>query len=146
MADKLNDEVIATLGTQAVCISDPELAAALARAYEIHKTIRALEPERLLARGLIARRAAELLKDEQGTVTFKVGALAITVNRRQETLIPEDNVTEVRRLLGRRFSELVRTRRAYVGRPALLEQAGARLRALLRFRQLSPRFTWVTRL
>lgn len=123
--------------------ADPELAAALRRAFALWGRLKAIEAELSEAKDEIARRAEELSSPAGGyTVTFEAGGAACSVSMRHEALVPEENVPALRRLLGRRFRDLVRTRTRHAATSRLVREAGDEVLALLNLRRLSPQFRW----
>lgn len=144
MADGENGLVVVRQkGTRKV-VRDRRLSEAIMRASELSRRARAMEPELSEARALIAGRAREFT-GPGGTVSFEAGGVLLSVTARYEAVIPEDKVAEARRLLGRRFNELVRVKRKYRGTRGLLEEAGGPggpLEGLIIMKEASPRFTW----
>jgi hypothetical protein len=122
-------------------IRDPELARAVSGAHSLWLRMRELEAELAKARAIIAGRAGELV-DSGVTVSFESGGIRCTVAFRREATVPEENVAALKKLLGRRFKDLVRTKVSYTATRRLLEQAGDDELGLIRVRQLSPQFKW----
>lgn len=142
MATKRSDEVLVSIGRRTEAIRDRELAHALRKSHELYRKSREAEPHMTAAKELIAARAEEFLGEGQGSVHFENDGLACRVTTRTEVLIPEENLVEVRRLLGRRFRDLVRVKTRYVGTRELLYGADEEVRELIDLRRLCPRFTW----
>lgn len=116
-------------------LKDEALSAALVRAVELQGMMRELEPEYSELREFISTRAKRAAR-KGGSVSFRSSGVVCTVSPRLEAVVPEENVAALRRLLGRRFGELVKTRHS--GSLALLEERG--IRELLVLKELSPRF------
>ncbi len=122
-------------------INDPGLSAEIRRAYGLWRRIKALEAELSEAKALIVRRAEDLRAGGH-TVAFETEGITCTVAMRYEAEIPEKNLRELRRLLGRRFKDLVRVKTRYSGTSRLVGEAGQEVLGLLRLRRLSPQFKW----
>jgi hypothetical protein len=125
-------------------INDPELSDAVRRAYILWRRLKTLEAELSEAKGLIARRAEEL-GGGGSTISFGAGDVTCTITSRHEALIPEENVVKLKKLLGRRFKDLVRTKVRYLATCRLVEEAGNEALSLMRLRRLSPQFKWGTK-
>lgn len=136
-------QVVVKKGRQRQVVRDGPLSAAIRRAYALTRRVRAVEEELSQARQLIHRRAGEFL-GTSGTVSFEASGVTCKVTARYEAVIPEDKLAEVRRLLGRRFRDLVRVKTRYLATRQLLEEAAERgeFRELITLRELSPQLTW----
>jgi len=136
-------EVVVIRGRVRQVIADSRLSSAIKKAFALYQQAKAVEPELSEARNFIAERARDFM-GEGGTVSLQAGGITCTVTARYEAVIPEDNLKEVKRLLGRRFNELVRVRKKYLGSRLLIDEAASdeRIRKLLTVRQLSPQFKW----
>jgi hypothetical protein len=122
-------------------INDPGLSAAIQRAFDLWRRVKALEAELSEAKALIVRRAEDLRAGGH-TVAFEARGITCTVAMRYEAGIPEENIQELKRLLGRRFKDLVRVKTRYSGTSRLVGEAGLEVLRLLRLRRLSPQFKW----
>jgi DNA-binding protein YbaB len=125
--------------------ADPELAGALRRAFALWARLGELEAELSEIKEEIARRAEEVSGPSGGggaTVTFEAGGAACTVSMRHEALVPQENVPALRRLLGRRFRDLVRTKVRHTATSRLVREAGEEALSLIKLRRLSPQFRW----
>jgi len=139
--------IIVKRGNAREIIRDRRLFRAIRRASALNRRVRALEPELSEARTLIAKRAKDF--SSRGKVSFEAGGARLSVTSRYEAMIPEGRVDEARRLLGRRFNELVRVKTTYhaamffaedtrSGRDPALREAGK----LIVLRETAPRFSW----
>ncbi len=133
--------VVVTRGREAREITDPRLAGSVQRAYGLQQSLRELEAELRQEKAYIGRRAWDLAGGGS-TVSLQAGGVRCTVTLRHEAAVPEENIAALRKLLGRRFRELVRVRTSYAGTRRLVEEAGAEVLSLLRLRRLSPQFRW----
>jgi hypothetical protein len=133
--------VTVTSGRRKSSIVDAELADAVGRAHSIWLGLRDLEARLSDAKAIIARRAEEL-RGGRATVSLQAGGVRCTVSVRHEALVPEENVQALRKLLGRRFRDLVRKRVHYSATSRLIEQAEDDVLSLIRLRRLSPQFRW----
>jgi hypothetical protein len=140
MATRRSEEVTVKRKGSLRRVRDRRLSTAIRTAFEHHLRARELEPSLREARGLIAERAREFLGDGRGSVSFMVGGLSLSVTPRYEAVIEEENIMEVRKLLGGRFCRLVRVKRRYLGSSDLLEDA--LVRRFINLRELSPTFRW----
>jgi hypothetical protein len=138
----LTEDVFVVTGHERKRLRDRGLSTALRRGFELEKRISKLEAELSVLRGLMARRAHNVLRGQKGSVSFQTGRLTLRVSSRQETVVLEENVRELRRLLGRRFKELVRVKKIYTGSAKLVNGADREISRLIHVRQLSPRFNW----
>lgn len=122
-------------------INDPGLGDAIRRTYGLWRRVKALEAELSEAKALIVRRAEDLRAGGH-TVAFETKGITCTVAMRYEAEIPEENLRELKKLLGRRFKDLVRVKTRHSGTSRLLGEAGLEVLGLLRLRRLSPQFKW----
>jgi hypothetical protein len=122
-------------------INDPELSDALRRSYALWRRLKACESELSGAKRLIAKRAEEL-GGGGSTVSFDAGDVTCTVTLRHEAVIPEENVAKLRKLLGRRFKDLVRTKVRHLATSRLVGEADGGTLSLIRLRRLSPQLKW----
>ncbi|GAB4389021.1 MAG: hypothetical protein Kow0025_11840 [Thermodesulfovibrionales bacterium] len=127
-------------------VVDPELAEALSSALALRERAEEVERELAERKALIAERARRFT-GEAATVTFAAGGVACRVARRFEAEVPEGSVGALRRLLGGRFRDLVRTKTRRMATKALLEEAARRgdLAGHIAVRELSPQFTFSRR-
>ncbi|MEJ2183551.1 MAG: hypothetical protein P8Y66_08505 [Nitrospirota bacterium] len=126
-------------GADPLLVRDQALRTALRRAAALTAEHRRAQAALIRARAAVLRRLGPHLGD--GAVTLRSGSATLRVTPREEVLLPEANVREARRLLGRRFSRMVRSRRLYFCRRELLGHPEAR--GLLEVRTLAPRFTFL---
>jgi hypothetical protein len=122
-------------------ISDPGLLDAIKTAHTLWQELGELESRLAEAKGIIAQRAQELMEGG-ATVSFETGGLRCTVTIRHEAVVPEENVQELRKLLGRRFRDLVSTRVRHTATSRLVHEADDDTLSLIRLRRLSPQFKW----
>jgi hypothetical protein len=125
-------------------INDPGLSDALRRSYALWRRLKAIEAELSEGKGLIAKRAEEF-SGGGSTVSFDAGDVTCTVTFRHEAVIPEDNVAELKKLLGRRFKDLVRTKVRRLATSRLVGEADGDTLSLIRLRRLSPQLKWGTK-
>jgi hypothetical protein len=142
MLSRKSTEIIVTSGTIQEAIRDRKLSSTIRRAFELYRNASAVEQELSLARDFIAARARDILGRPRGSVSFSTGDLTCRVTSRLEAVVPNENVSMLRKLLGRRFNELVRTSKKYVGSMKLLDFEDSDVSGLLSVRELSPRFNW----
>jgi hypothetical protein len=140
MAIKGSEQIVVKRKGGIKKLRDSRLSSAIRKAFEHHLKEKEAAPELREARGLIAGRAKDFLDGKRGSVSFEVGGLSLSVTPRYEAVIDEENVKEVRRLLGPRFRELVKVKKRYVGSSGLLDDA--EVRKLVSLRELSPSFRW----
>lgn len=143
MAHKLTTKDIAVAirqGGKQRRITDPGLSDALRRSYALWRRMKSCEAELSEAKHFIATRAEEL--GGGSTISFAVGDVICTVTLRHEAIIPEGNVAKLRKLLGRRFRDLVRTNVRHLATSRLVGVADEGTLSLIRLRRLSPQFKW----
>lgn len=131
--------VVIKKGKDREVIRDGRLSSAIQRAFNLYQRGRAVEQEMSGAKGFIAQRARDFI-GAGGTVSFQAGGVTCRFRSRHETVIPEENIKEVRRLLGKRFTELVKVQKKYMGSRDLIDDS--RIRKLVTVKELSPQFTW----
>lgn len=149
MATKGSDRVVVRRGRRREVIRDRKLSFALRRAFELYQQARAFERELSGVKEVIAARARDFT-GPKGAVSFETDGLACGVRTTPEAVIPEENVVEVRRLLGRRFYDLVRVKKKYLGSARLLDGGPGgeghaefeEVRKLLVIKESAPRITW----
>lgn len=134
-------EVVVRQGRAQRTVNDKGLSRAIERAFGLSQRIRELEAEMLESRAHIARRAADL-SGGGSTITLSAGGVACTVTRRFEAQVPEGNLAALKKILGRRFRELVNVRTRHTAGRQLIKEAPAGALELLRLRELSPQFRW----
>lgn len=122
-------------------IIDPELSDALRKSYALWRKLKACEAELSVAKRLIVKRAEDL-SGGGSTVSFDAGDVTCTVTLRHEAVIPEENVTKLKKLLGRRFRDLVRTKVRHMATSRLVGEADNGMLSLIRLRRLSPQLKW----
>lgn len=141
----LTEDVFVVTGNEKKRVRDRGLSVTLRRGFELAKRVSELEAELSALRGLMAKRAHDVLRGRRGSVAFSTGSLTLRVTSRQEAVVPEENVGALRRLLGRRFKELVRVKKICTGSTKLIDGADREVLRLIHVRQLSPRFDWQRR-
>lgn len=136
-------EVAVVRGRERQVLEDGRLYSAVLRAFGLYQRMKALEAEFFEAKEVIKERAGGLAGD-RATVSFEADGVLCRVTARCEVTVPEDNVKELRKMLGRRFKDLVSERKRYLGTRKLVEEAAAHqeIRDLLTVRELSPQFSW----
>lgn len=136
-------EVVVSNGRSREAVRDGRLFETVARAFALSKKAAAIEEQLKKARAFIAERAWELC-GRDGAVELRCGDISCRVRARHEAAISEEKVKDARRILGRRFRELVNVKTRYLASRRLLEEAASRkdLEDLITLRQLSPQFTW----
>lgn len=136
-------EVAVIRGRERQVMEDGRLYFAVLRAFSLYQRMKALEAELSEAKETIKERARGLMGD-RATVSFEADGVLCRVTTRCEVTVPEENVKELRKMLGRRFKDLVSERKRYLGTRKLVEEAAAdqEIRDLLTVRELSPQFSW----
>lgn len=121
-------EIIVKLGhKEKRVINDRELYGAVELAVGFMRTLKEIEPQYKAQKEVIARKAKSFI-DDKGTVTFLVdtegwGLIECKVTFQYEAVIPDDKVKEVKRILGERFNDLVRTKTTYYATKNLIKLA-----------------------
>jgi hypothetical protein len=140
------DEVAVIKGRERRLIEDGRLSSALLRAFGLHEEIRALEAEFSEVREIIRERA-RAYAGQRATVSFEASGVLCRVTERYEVTVPAGNVEELRRILGRRFKDLVSVRTKYLGTRKLAEEAACNqaIQGLLALRELSPQLSFSKR-
>lgn len=90
---------------------------------------------------------ADELKGDSGTITIKTDTVLCKVTFGYECVLPEENVAEARRILGRRFDDLVREKTTWTGNSELIDLAsdadqGKAIRGLIKIKKKSPSITF----
>lgn len=144
---KRPNEVVVRKGRRdEVVVRDRALRRAIGEAYTLWRETKEREPRLERMRELIAGKAREFV-DDAGTVALEAGEITCRVTFRQELVVPPENVPELRRLLGRSFSSLIRSRTRFSAAPAIAGRNGespapkTALR-LINSRELNPQFRW----
>jgi hypothetical protein len=142
----LAGEVAVIRGRERRRIEDGRLSFAVLRAFGLYEEIKALEAELSEARKVIRERA-KAYAGQRATVSFEASGVICRVTERHEVTVPEENVQELRRLLGRRFKDLVSVRRKYLGTRRLVEEAASNgdIQGLLVLRELTPQLSFFKR-
>lgn len=123
-----SSEVIVKMGLKDKrVISDRELSGAIELAVGFVRTLKEIEPQLKVQKEVIARKAKTFI-DDKGTVTFIVdteewGLVECKVTFQYEATIPEGKVEDLKRILGKRFEDLVRTKTTYLATQKLIELA-----------------------
>ncbi len=120
-------EVIVRCGKKEIVIKDATLAEIIENAYEVDTHLKTIKE---IAQGYkkeIAEKAKDFLGDK-GTVRFIIETeegeiIECKVTFQYEAIIPNEDVEEVRKILGERFEDLVRVKTVYVATPKLIELA-----------------------
>ena len=134
-------EVVVRQGRARRTVNDKGLGRAIERAFGLSQRIKELEAEMQESRSHIARRAADL-SGGGSTITLSSGGVACTVSRRFEAQVPEGNLAALKKILGRRFRELVNVRTRHTACRQLIKEAPEGALELLLLRELSPQFRW----
>lgn len=139
-------EVAVIRGRERQLVEDGRLSAAVLRAFSLYEEIKALEAELSEAREVIRGRA-KAYTGQRATVSFEASGVICRVTERHEVTVPEGNVQELRRILGRRFKDLVSVRRKYLGTRKLVEEAASHreVQGLIALRELSPQLSFFKR-
>lgn len=108
-------------------IKDTELAEAVELAVGFYRALKDIEPQFKTQKAVIAKKAKNYI-DDKGTVTFIVdteeyGLVECKVTFQYEAVIPQEHIEEVKRILGSRFDDLIKTKTTYVATPKLIELA-----------------------
>lgn len=141
-----NEVVVSRNGKEEAVLRDRALSRAIGEAYSLWRETKEREPRLTRMREQIAERARDFV-DDAGTVSLEAGGVTCRVTFRQELVVPPENVAELRKLLGRKFSSLIRARTSFSASPDIQGRNGSRkapgaaLR-LIDMRELSPRFHW----
>jgi hypothetical protein len=137
------DEVVVKKGRQKEVIRDAFLAEAVVKCAGLVDDMKDLEPSIKEYKATITRRAKDFL-DRRGTVTLIAGRVKCKVTMRYECVVPEDKVAELRRILGKRFKDLVRVQTKYTGTQVLVDEAaeGGVPKKLLQVKDLSPQISF----
>ncbi|MEW6115356.1 MAG: hypothetical protein AB1553_00440 [Nitrospirota bacterium] len=109
-------------GRETTTISVPRLADTIRSARGLTIEMKSLEPALKEYRDYIASVAKDYI-DASGTLTFIIDGIRCKVTFGYECVIPEEHVAEVRRLLGERFDDLVRTKITHSGTSKLIDMA-----------------------
>jgi hypothetical protein len=138
-------EVIIVVDKEERQVRDRGLSLALKKGFELQKRAERIEADLDAIKALVSKRAHDALRGQRGSVSFQTGRLTLKVSSRQEAMVPEENISKLRRLLGRRFQELIRVKNIYTGSPKLIALADARISKLINIKKLRPRFNWQKR-
>lgn len=145
MAEKLNckeRELVVRRGKKEKVIRDSHLVEAIQNCRRLTSQLKEIEPLLRDCKSIIFDYARSLL-DEGGTLTFHVAGISCKVTLRYEALIPEDNVPELKSLLGSRFKDLVRVQTRYVCSQALADYAEQKgITRLIELKELTPQLRW----
>jgi hypothetical protein len=119
-------EIIIKMGVKEKrLIKDSTLAKAIETTYELIKPFKELEFSLKEQKKIIADKARMFI-DDKGTITFIVdtedyGVLECKVTFQYEAVIPPKHIEEARKILGKRFDDLVRVKTTYVATQKLIE-------------------------
>lgn len=142
LREEVNQEVTVKKGKEKFVIKDAKLAEAVLRAYNIWLDMKSFEPAMQEYKNYIAKIAKDYI-DTSGTLTFSVDNVSCRVTFGYECVIPEENIDEVKRILGDRFEDLVRIKIKYEGTSKLIDMAadadrGQKLAECLVIREKAP--------
>lgn len=135
-------DVSVVIGSKNRRIRDRDLSLAMKKGFTLQKRAAEIEAELEAIKALVAKKAQDALRGQKGSVSFQTGRLNLRVSTRQEALVPEENVSRLRRLLGKTFHQLVREKKAYICSSKLIDGADSRISKLINIKQLKPRFNW----
>lgn len=121
-AEIKSQEVIIKKGKEQWSLKDSTLADVIRLANNLTNEMKALEPSLKEYKTHIAKVAKDYI-DASGTVTFIVDGIQCKITFGYECVIPEENVEEVKRILGDRFEDLVRTKIKHEGTMKLIDMA-----------------------
>lgn len=140
-----NGEVLIVIGNENKRVRDRRLSLAVRKGFSLQKRAAEIEADLASIKSLISKRAKDALEGQKGSVSFQTGRLTLRVSPRLETVVPEENVSKLRGLLGKSFRQFVRVKKIYTGSPALIGGADSRISKLITVKQLRPRFNWLKR-
>lgn len=132
--------------TSSLIAFDPDLVEAIRDFHKISEQKEALKSPAEKAKKTIADKAKPHL-GEAGTLTFEIKENAEEVLRSKVTfgytcVIPKENIPEVRKILGKRFDDLVRTKNTFEGNQTFIDECttekGAALKDLAELKEKSP--------
>lgn len=109
-------------GRETTSIQVPRLADTIRAARGLYLDMKALEPAYREYVEMIASVAKDYI-DSSGSLTFEVDGISCRVRFSYVCQIPAEHIDEVRRLLGDRFEDLVRTKIKYEGTTKLIDMA-----------------------
>jgi hypothetical protein len=138
----MHDEVIIKKGRETSSLNSPKLAEIIMAAQRLNIEMKALEPALKEYKEQIALAARDYI-DASGTLTFIVDGVYCRVTFGYECVILEEKVSEVRRILGNRFEDLVKVKTVYNGTTKLIDMAadgdsGKALAACLTVKEKTP--------
>ena len=138
-------EVFIVVGKEGKRVRDRGLSLAMKKGFALQKRAEELEANLDAIKALMAKRAQDALRGQKGSVSFQTGRLTLKVSSRQEAVVPEENISKLRRLLGKRFPQLVRMKKIYTGSSKLIDGADKKVSSLIHIKDLRPRFNWKKR-
>ncbi|MBI3584227.1 MAG: hypothetical protein HY096_09820 [Nitrospinae bacterium] len=115
-------EVIIKKGREQWKIEDVKLAEVINEAWNLNTDLKEMKHQYDELKDYIEDAARNYL-EENGTLRFAVDGIICSVTFGNECVIDEEHIDEVKRLLGDRFPDLVRTKIKYEGTMKLIELA-----------------------
>lgn len=118
-------KVVVKMGKEKRVITDLELANAIKFGIGFYRSLKEIEPQLKKQKSIIATKAKAYINDK-GTVTFIIddeewGVVECKVTFQYEAVISEEHIEEVKRILGKRFNDLVRVKTIYSATPKLID-------------------------
>ncbi|MBI4824773.1 MAG: hypothetical protein HY805_11195 [Nitrospirae bacterium] len=137
-----DNRVVVKMGRKERVIQDKALAGVIKGCKELVSELRGIEPELSKYKNHIVG-CAKRFMGTSGTLCFIVDDVSLKVTLRHEAVIPPENISEIKRLLGQRFRDLIRVKHRYVcSQNLLLELKEKGLESLMELKELSPQLTW----
>lgn len=138
--------VTIVMGRNKAAIDNNELATATIRAFQLHRDIKAVEPELKELKAIIVQQIEPLL-DGSGTLTILTEGISCKVTTGFEYSIDESAVDALKKALGKRFADLVKVKTVYRPELKLVDMscepdAPAEIRDSIQVKSKSPAFTF----
>lgn len=122
MKTTINNKIRLKKGREEIIVTDQRLADLITSAYNLSLEIKAIEPALKEYKEEIASIAKDYL-DEAGTVTFIIDSIACRITFGYECVVHPEKIEELKKILGDRFDDLVKTKVIYNGTSKLIELA-----------------------
>jgi hypothetical protein len=90
-------EVIIVVDKEERQVRDRGLSLALKKGFELQKRAERIEADLDAIKALVSKRAHDTLRGQRGSVSFQTGRLTLKVSSRQEAMVPEENISKLRR-------------------------------------------------
>ncbi len=103
-------------------ITDADLADVLKRAYMLYSVMQELKEEYDEEKKRLISKARTYIGDK-GTITFVHSGIEVKITFQHEVIIPNDKVEQLKKLLGERFNDLVKTKTIYYATANLIDMA-----------------------